>query len=974
MGNSLFNISVSGLNAAQMGILTTSHNISNASTAGFNRQQILQTTNTPMLTGSGFLGQGTNVLTVQRVYNNLLTTQLLTAQTNAAALQTYSNQIGQIDNLLADPSAGLSPALQGFFKAIDEAAANPASVPARQAILSAGQALVARFQGLDQQLGEMRNGINSQISTEVTTINSYVLQIADINQRILVAQAGGGQPANDLYDQRDQLVADLNQEIRVTTHQESDGSYSIFFGTGQPLVVGTQTYQLAAMPGQEDLSSVRIGLKDPAGNLQAIPESLVSGGNLGGLLAFRRETLDPAQNAIGRIALSLATQFNTQHVLGQDLTGSMGGNFFNPIQLSTLGAPSNAGTGVLSANIVDSDYMLRYDKTQGGYTITRLADDKTLGTFSTLPQVVDGIRFSLASGAPQNGDTFLIQPGAAADKRVTAYAGNAGTATLASTGSNIQTLTDSDYRLTLVGPNSFTLERISDNQIWRGTGIDQASALADLMTNAAPQGFDLQLSGKMAVDDSFLIRPTRNAARDISLAISDPTNIALAAPIRTSAALTNAGTATISSGTVADASVLLQAPFSVRYEASSDSLVGFPVGATVKVGSTTYQVTSENARIPYTAGAIINVNGVGATISGTPADGDVFTFAANTAPPIAPPSIGNTGFATLFGIPTNTAAVAGPPAAAGFATAGLSLAGSTTITTGSNDQFRLSLDGGAAVTVTIPQGTYTPATLRAAVQTAVDTAFGSPPLPSPASVTLNSNNQLVITSATVGPGSAVTLSSVGNSGTGIMTSAPVTGNNSLPTASITLCFNAAQAAAVPPLPDRLTGFPVGSVVMVTPPGGRPTSYVIGQTTDYVPYISGAELSFNGLSFSISGSAVDGDTFTVGPNPSGVSDNRNAGLMAALQTLNAMADGTSTFQSAYSQIVSQIGNKAREVDVTLTTQQNLVKQGETAIQSQSGVNLDEEAANLLRYQQAYQAAAKIINISSKLFDELLNIGR
>jgi flagellar hook-associated protein 1 FlgK len=205
-----------------------------------------------------------------------------------------------------------------------------------------------------------------------------------------------------------------------------------------------------------------------------------------------------------------------------------------------------------------------------------------------------------------------------------------------------------------------------------------------------------------------------------------------------------------------------------------------------------------------------------------------------------------------------------------------------------------------------------------------------------------------------------------------MASALVLNTNSLPVAPVTLSYH--QSSITPALPERLTGFPVGSVVTVTPLGGQPTSYVIGRTTDYVPYTSAAELSFNGLSFSISGKAIDGDTFTVGPNPSGVSDNRNAGLLGALQTLNTMSDTSATFQASYSQIVSKIGNKAREVEVTLTAQQNLVKQGETAIQSQSGVNLDEEAANLLRYQQAYQAAAKIINISGKLFDDLLSLGR
>jgi flagellar hook-associated protein 1 FlgK len=117
----LLNISISGLNAAQTGLLTTSHNIANASTPGYNRQTIVQGSSTPQFTGVGYIGRGTDVTNIQRVYDAFLSTQVLGAQTTASQLQTYSNQINQIDNLLADGSAGLSPALQSYFTALSTA-------------------------------------------------------------------------------------------------------------------------------------------------------------------------------------------------------------------------------------------------------------------------------------------------------------------------------------------------------------------------------------------------------------------------------------------------------------------------------------------------------------------------------------------------------------------------------------------------------------------------------------------------------------------------------------------------------------------------------------------------------------------------------------------------------------------------------------------------------------------------------------
>ncbi|MDP1957652.1 MAG: flagellar hook-associated protein FlgK, partial [Rhodocyclaceae bacterium] len=234
MASGIFSVAVSGLNVAQAGVLTTGHNIANASTPGYSRQRIVQTTNSPQFTGSGFIGKGANVETIQRVYSQFLGSQVLSAQTGAAEMDSYLAQIRQIDNLLADPNAGLSPAMAGFFKGVQEVAANPASIPARQSMLSASQSLVGRFQSIDQRLREIREGVNSQITSEITLINSYAKQIADVNQRIIVAQAAGSAvPANDLLDQRDQLIAELNKEIRVTTLQQSDGAYSIFIGNGQ---------------------------------------------------------------------------------------------------------------------------------------------------------------------------------------------------------------------------------------------------------------------------------------------------------------------------------------------------------------------------------------------------------------------------------------------------------------------------------------------------------------------------------------------------------------------------------------------------------------------------------------------------------------------------------------------------------------------------------------------------------------------
>ncbi|MEO6146303.1 MAG: flagellar basal body rod C-terminal domain-containing protein, partial [Sulfuriferula sp.] len=141
----------------------------------------------------------------------------------------------------------------------------------------------------------------------------------------------------------------------------------------------------------------------------------------------------------------------------------------------------------------------------------------------------------------------------------------------------------------------------------------------------------------------------------------------------------------------------------------------------------------------------------------------------------------------------------------------------------------------------------------------------------------------------------------------------------------------------------------------------------------VTYTPGANINYNGWTAQITGTPASGDSFAVSSNIGGVGDSRNALLLGALQTSNTLAGGTTTYQGAYSQLVSSVGNKTNELNVSSSASNNLLTGLVQAQQSESGVNLDEEGSNLLRYQQAYQAAGKVMQIASQLFSTLLTLG-
>jgi flagellar hook-associated protein 1 FlgK len=533
---SVFSIGISGLNAAQAGMLTTSHNIANASTAGYNRQQIVQGTNTPISTGAGFVGQGTHVQTVMRIYDQFLGRQVLSAEAGAAEMDAYRAQISQIDNLLADPSAGLSPTLAAFFKGVQDVAANPASIPGRQSMLSAAQALTARFQALDQRFTEIRDGINQQIAGQVTQINTYSSQLAEINQRIILAQANGAdQPPNDLLDQRDHMLKDLNALVRVSTVVQGDGSFNVFVGNGQPLVVGNQSYQLKAVQAPDDSERITVALLGVGGTALTLPESQVAGGSLGGLLNFRSQTLDEAQNALGRIALTLAQNFNDQHRLGQDLTGALGTNFFNvsapTASASSLNAGSGAPTVSIDAPTIDrltsSDYQLAF--VGGNYRLTRLADNQ-VQNFATLPQTVDGITIAVGSWLPVANDSVLIQPtrggagsiavafsdarqvAAAAPIRTATALINTGTASISAGTVNAPPPTNAglQHKVTLTFTSATTFDvRDVTTATTLASGVAYASG-----ANITYNGWATQISGNPATGDTFTVEANTGGVAD----------------------------------------------------------------------------------------------------------------------------------------------------------------------------------------------------------------------------------------------------------------------------------------------------------------------------------------------------------------------------------------------------------------------------------------------------------------------------
>lgn len=416
---SLLSIGKSGLFAAQAALSTTGHNITNANVAGYSRQAVVQATTTAMQTSGGFIGTGTQIAQVKRYSDEFLNAQVRTAQAQTSGLEAYEAQINQIDNLLADSTSGLSPALQDFFASVQNLTGDRAGVPSRGSLLTSAETLTARFKSMDKRLGEIREGVNTQLTASVESINVYANQIAKLNDQIGKLSAGSDLDVpNDLLDQRDQLIMDLNKQVKATVVPGDNNSLTVSIGNGQPLVVGTTAYQLAAMQSPTDQTRITVGYINGA-KTTPLPESTLTGGALGSVLEFRTKSLDLAQNSLGRIAIAMATTINDQQHLGLDANGNPGADFFTvpPAEVTKNVNNNITSTTEIKASVRDatqlttSDYKVEFDGTN--YNVIRQSDNKktVIAPYpqNGTPQTIDGIDFAI-TGTAAAGDNFLVRP------------------------------------------------------------------------------------------------------------------------------------------------------------------------------------------------------------------------------------------------------------------------------------------------------------------------------------------------------------------------------------------------------------------------------------------------------------------------------------------------------------------------------------------------------------------------------------
>ena len=520
----ILNIGTLALNANMVALQTVGNNIANANTAGYSRQSVVQTTVAGQYTGSGYIGKGVAVETVQRNYDAFLTRQAtLTASTQSADV-TRANYLNQLSNVFQGGTDGIGASVNDMLNAFSDVASAPTDLTARTVALTRIDETARRMRAASQSLDDLQSGISQALGQKVAAVNTLAQNIADVNEQIARAQ-GNGQPPNDLLDKRDQLIKNLNQYVQTTSIPASDGTVGVYIGGSQALVLENKASTLSLAkndfndPNQSKLVITR------AGNSVTMDENTLGGGEIPGLLRFQNSDLVEGRNLLGRLTTAVTTSMNTQHALGLDLNGQAGGNLFTPVSVdNVLASSQNNATAPLpgihlsianDTQFVASDYQLDFSSATAG-TITRKSDGQaTAFDLATPPVTIDGLTITNTGGAAHAGDSFYLKPfGSAASniQRVFSSAAslavaspivgqmgntNTGSLQLSSLQTGVNPPTNVPVTISFTSGNSYTRSDVA--------GSFTYTSGQPILGGGAPNAWSLTLQGAPKSGDTFAV-------------------------------------------------------------------------------------------------------------------------------------------------------------------------------------------------------------------------------------------------------------------------------------------------------------------------------------------------------------------------------------------------------------------------------------------------------------------------------------
>ena len=920
----LVSVASNAVQSYQRALGTVSNNIANVSTDGYSRQEVVLAANPVAKVGTVYLGTGVTVDTVKRQYDTFAEANLRNSYSQLTSQEPMVNYANRVIDIMGSTSMGLSGALDQFFNAARDLSSDPASTVMRGSFLRDSENLAARFGELSSQLDLVQNETDEAVKGYVNSMNTIFKQLAAVNVQLTKQKYEAQQPA-DLLDQRDVLLKDLSSYAHIKTGFSENGSVTVSLGpslTRDVAVDGVKSFMLGTNFNSAAPEKVSLVL-DPYGN--ATPLTGLSGGKLSGIMSFREQILGSSRSSLDTLANKFVKEINAIHTAGIDAYGNNGTDLF------TMSSSGIGSAGTVKVNFNDA---LKVSAAAQFRVIE--APNNTSGTDAAIFYV----------GKPTNGppditNALVNNPSSAAAITVkpTITRPAAAVATIPNGLTDISVLmgeADAGQQLQI-----FT----RDGRQLAGTNVDEATQSL-IMTSA--NGFE----NNATYSSAYLNVNGSESYKDIQ--------VFYGAKAKTGFVLQADTTET--DPTKHTALAKLAVPATLQSDRIQTGVTSISAGLFKLNG------TSLNA-ITATAGNTLQASNIAAGIQANGIAGITAVAKNEIRIPVSqlrldlPLSLksGNaTGYTSIKAVPTGLTSVQGlidainAKSSSSGVMSYLGDGGDIVLTnTAGNEGKDIAIDSAAtpnalgmkagnyggkiSITRALVDGTDTPVELGFANGTPADLAKMGFKTGAYLSGTANEDLLVFVT----GPGEAKI--STGYTGS------PVSAKQALRSQPLQVRF------------DTPTHFTIVDVNTNTKVAER----------NFDPEYLEPALTYQGIQISFSTPPKSGDVFTIDGNKDGTGNNENMLMLVDLESDPVMGGGK-TFSAAYVDNVNDMGNIARQATISQSALKVVYDQAVTARDQVSGVSLDQEAADLVRYQQAYQAAAKILQVASQLFDSVLQV--
>ena len=994
----LISIGSSSIRNSQMALSVVSNNIANVNTEGYVRQDLALQEGLPTKNGLFFLGSGAIADGIRRAYDGQIESSLRVSISDLNAQTPLIENTERLINVFGNKNASLTSALGGFFDSLRALSVDASSEVLRNQTINDGQTLAARFNGLAGQLDALDLETRQLATDKINAFNALAEQLASINTNLAKASDVAKQPA-DLLDGRDQVLRDMAQITRISVSELANGTVSVGIGTNitsATVVDGQKSVPIGIsyLDGVPRKSVIQLDPYAEPTNLSGL-----IGGELGGVLAFRDQMLGPAMTQLDDIASTFISEINAAHAKGMDLTEKAGQPLFTSQPDFSVDYSMAKGNSTVSVVVSEKSsanlrpLTMTYDQQNSRWVVEDTLSGARTTSFGSPAQIaVNGLSITIG-GSATVGDVIKVA-GELRPARTIAMA-------------------ISDPKALAAGD----LFRVS--QSVANTG--DATAAIRLIDSAAA-------SGTIPALDTLLVNNVNNDA-----AVSVSTSYSLAKMILPAG--TAELELSMSKGVNSDAqlqvftrdgrhlfgSALTSAQRGVMLSEQNGFVAGSTYSDTYLNGATAYR--GETWSMGSHAKAVIT----------TGDDGSAVVTAEALLNGKALPALTNTGATTMTVVAAGALKLDGSALPALELAAGASLTSSAVVNwlNGAISSAGLSLNAAADNEIRIPVNEISTAssslTLNGvsihsatAIQSTTELVNNINAQSSTTRVEarLDFDGALILSNAqghegqtiSLGTGSTVFSNLSGDIQAGInITATRSSGDTSERSIALTLSETgsatdlaklgfATTLQAPKALSEDLVVFTTGSLgntaalsasytKAATDPLQLRTStlevtftsdsvYQIRDTQDATvlaqrTYVPGQPIAYQNLQVALTGTPKSGDVFTIDNNRDGFGSNDN--LLRLIEVESAKVLGNDeTLHDAYLGLLNQAGSTARQAQVTQEALQVVYEQANEARDQVAGVNLDEEAANLIRFQQSYQASARLLQTANQLFDAILRL--